>query len=341
MTGTAGIKQIPIDMIDPNPHRDFHLSRIINQRVERLMESYRANEDFGVLPVRSHPDKKGRYQLVGGHHRHQALKRLGIKKADAKVLSYDDNQMLEAMIDENAGQDEKRFSVVVEAVAAVMMREAERLISKTFENKSDKKAQQLLLSGAGLGETLINRHVKGRFSLGEVREAIKYIKESDVYLSLMKRVDQSIKQQFAKASEQRKRSAAAVKAIEELEPTVSSTLLPIILTPSQSKAVRDAAKKTGVDAETIQSAVIKAGQDNGGNFTYPGLLETLRSKAGQDPKAAADADFALARKLLGRAVNLVRKHKPDVVEHSAVIMGELAECLANEAQEPDDQDDAA
>ena len=93
------VKSVSLDKIDPNPYRNFDLSPLDVSRVDRLVESYKTNGDFGVLSVRCHPKKTGCYQLAGGgHHRLAAMKKGGRKTADAKIVKYNNEQMLEACL---------------------------------------------------------------------------------------------------------------------------------------------------------------------------------------------------------------------------------------------------
>ena len=78
MATEPAVQSIPIDLIDPNPHRNFDLAPLDEERVDRLSHSYSTNGDFSVLSVRRHPGSHGRYQLAGGKQWFQIFLGVGI-----------------------------------------------------------------------------------------------------------------------------------------------------------------------------------------------------------------------------------------------------------------------
>ena len=71
------------------------------------------------------------------------MRRLGYETVHVKISEFTDDEMLTALINENAGQGEPWPNTVIEAVAAVMMREID---SVARESKPDKT--HFVLAGA-------------------------------------------------------------------------------------------------------------------------------------------------------------------------------------------------
>ena len=98
------IYEIETSALTSNPHRDFSINPLQNAQVSALKHSFEQNGDIGVIPVRENPDSRGEYQIVAGHHRVEAMRALGFKFVDCKLVDYDEAQMLIGMIAENATQ---------------------------------------------------------------------------------------------------------------------------------------------------------------------------------------------------------------------------------------------
>ena len=94
--------KIKISDIEPNPYRDYDKDPIDPERIKGLVDSYKRGGDWGGIPVRVHPTKKGKYQIGCGHHRLFAMKKIGIEEIEAAVMDYSDIEMLRTMIVENA-----------------------------------------------------------------------------------------------------------------------------------------------------------------------------------------------------------------------------------------------
>jgi hypothetical protein len=97
----AQLTNVPIEKIDPNPHRDLATHPWIERKIERLKLSI---GDVGLwegVIARPHGD---RYQLAFGHHRIEAARRLGLLVATIVVRDLTDEEMLKFMGREN-GED--------------------------------------------------------------------------------------------------------------------------------------------------------------------------------------------------------------------------------------------
>tara|TARA_R110001606_G_scaffold314271_1_gene460931 strand:+ start:363 stop:1268 length:906 start_codon:yes stop_codon:yes gene_type:complete len=92
--------KIKLKNIKKNPHRDFELNPLNEEKTKKLIESIKHTEFWNNLLAR----KKGEtYELAYGHHRLEALKRTYGGDHEIELLTRDlnDETMLKIMLDEN------------------------------------------------------------------------------------------------------------------------------------------------------------------------------------------------------------------------------------------------
>jgi hypothetical protein len=98
----ATLEIVPIDRIDPNPHRDLKTYPWIERKLEHLKHSIK---DVGMWEgIIARPGKRGRFEIAFGHHRLEAAKSLGMKEVPLIVRDLSDADMLRFMGREN-GED--------------------------------------------------------------------------------------------------------------------------------------------------------------------------------------------------------------------------------------------
>ena len=89
-------------MLDPNKISDFpnHPFRIENnEEMEKMIESIR---QIGVkLPVLVRPKKDGNYEMVSGHRRNFAAKKVGLNEIPAIIREMTDEEAIVIMVDSN------------------------------------------------------------------------------------------------------------------------------------------------------------------------------------------------------------------------------------------------
>ncbi len=90
-------REIPIDMIDPNPYQTR--SRIDEGKLEELARSIEANGVVQPIIVRPQPD--GRFQLIAGERRWRASEKAGKVTVPAILRNVSDEQAMEMTIIEN------------------------------------------------------------------------------------------------------------------------------------------------------------------------------------------------------------------------------------------------
>jgi ParB family chromosome partitioning protein len=132
---------ISINSIEPNP---FQSRKAIDRSaVEALAKSIQETGFWDTaLRVRSH---NGNYQLVWGHQRLEALKRLGHKRVDVEVTKLDDTTMAEESLIENIQRTNLPEIDKADAIARVVKMEMANTRSST--NRVDAVERVMTLLG--------------------------------------------------------------------------------------------------------------------------------------------------------------------------------------------------
>jgi ParB family chromosome partitioning protein len=95
----AGIRQIPIDLLDPGP---FQPRGAMDQTaLAELADSIRARGILQPLLVRPHPATPGRFQIIAGERRWRAAGLAGLHEAPALVRTLADSEAMAAALVEN------------------------------------------------------------------------------------------------------------------------------------------------------------------------------------------------------------------------------------------------
>jgi hypothetical protein len=174
---------VPLELIDPNPFRDFDLHPIDQAQVEKLKASIGADGFWASVTARAVGD---RYQLAFGHHRIEAARAAGLTDIPIDVRELTDWQMVRLLASENATQRGTTAAASLDAVAAISRLLANSLVrcdedefSKIFDNLSFPELRGRLLAGSGIGEPCILAITpKGAFTTAQVRLALGILKDS-------------------------------------------------------------------------------------------------------------------------------------------------------------------
>ena len=183
---------IKLEAVEYNPYRDLALDPINKDTVDKMKASITDLGFWGGLAVRKVGTK---YQLAFGHHRLEALRELGWEKADLNVVRYDEDQMVRAMVVENATQRGAEGGATIDSVAGIVRRIGYLLLtqskeelesSKIFEDSRNgaEKARTEFLAGNGVGQPVICKY-EPSLSANSVREALVVLKESNHLHTLM------------------------------------------------------------------------------------------------------------------------------------------------------------
>ena len=95
------LKNLSLDVIDPSPFRDLKRFPLNEENVNDLVAKMTSS---GVLPATggiSVRVKGDRYELAYGHHRTEALRRMGHTKIEVLVADIDDEHMVKYLASEN------------------------------------------------------------------------------------------------------------------------------------------------------------------------------------------------------------------------------------------------
>ncbi|WP_209425179.1 ParB/RepB/Spo0J family partition protein [Pararhodobacter sp. SW119] len=102
--GRKGLREIPIDTIEPNPEqprRDFDAASL-----EELSESIRRKGVLQPLVVRPFGPHPGKFQIVAGERRWRAAQLAGLHAVPALVRTLNDSEVLEIAIIENIQRED-------------------------------------------------------------------------------------------------------------------------------------------------------------------------------------------------------------------------------------------
>ena len=114
----------------PNPFRDLQRFGYQEWRITKLMDRISSN-GFDANVVGRVRD--GKLQLAFGHHRVEALNRLGWTDAEFIVEELTDEQMLSKMVQDNDAEFPHYLEVVFEAVEAAVAAFANKTIKPAIE----------------------------------------------------------------------------------------------------------------------------------------------------------------------------------------------------------------
>ncbi len=101
---TNRVRRIPLDRLVPHPGNPNRMSRA---NFNKLMRHIERTGRYEPLVVRPCPGRRNFFQIINGHHRCEALRRLGRATADAVVWKVDDEQtdLLLATLNRLNGRD--------------------------------------------------------------------------------------------------------------------------------------------------------------------------------------------------------------------------------------------
>lgn len=130
---SSAIKHISLDRLVPHPGNPNRMSRANFEKLVRNMERTGRYEPLVVRPC---PARRGFFQIINGHHRCEALRKLGHKTADALVWKVDDEQadILLATLNRLNGRDtlDKKLALLRRLSRRIPIRKLARLLPQTL-----------------------------------------------------------------------------------------------------------------------------------------------------------------------------------------------------------------
>ena len=130
----------------PNPFRNLKHYKLGEEKIDELINSYKASGYWPIIIVRKNKDEA--YETAYGEHRKEAYRRLYGKTAEIEVigLKLSDETMLKMMANENSDTGAPGFINDVETVQALVKTFAIGQI--TLPDPSSRKERDGLLSCA-------------------------------------------------------------------------------------------------------------------------------------------------------------------------------------------------
>ena len=129
---TMKIRKIELSRLWPHPD---HANRMSRAAFGKLMRHIKRTGYYEPLVVRPHPHKRGGFQILHGHHRCEALRRLGHETAQAVIWNVDDEQadILLATLNRLTGRDclDRKLAILRRLRARRSIRELAQLLPQT------------------------------------------------------------------------------------------------------------------------------------------------------------------------------------------------------------------
>ena len=131
------VRVIPIEYIDEFPNHPFHVND--DEEMEKLMTSIK---EIGLqTPIVARIKEDGRYEIVSGHRRLYAMKKLGMTQISAIVRDMTRDEAIIAMVDSNL---QREHILPSEKAAAYKMKmDAMKRQGKRFDTTSAPLVQKL------------------------------------------------------------------------------------------------------------------------------------------------------------------------------------------------------
>ncbi|MDD5063632.1 MAG: ParB/RepB/Spo0J family partition protein [Phycisphaerae bacterium] len=178
---TNSVQSIAIDKLVAHPDNPNKMSEATFRKLVRNIEK---TGRYEPIVVRPHPLRGKHFQIINGHHRCQALTKLGYKTADCVVWDIDDEQadILLATLNRLCGTDElgRKLELLKRLNKRMESRELARLVPQTakqIERLTDLKMPSRPAEAKGFSNPMIffvndaqQRTIESALSLAERTE---------------------------------------------------------------------------------------------------------------------------------------------------------------------------
>lgn len=168
---STGTEEIEIVMINPFKNHPFHV--VDDDKMDDLVDSI-ANQ--GVLtPVLVRSNKNGTYEMISGHRRLHAAKRVGLKTIPAIVMELTDDEATIIMVDANMQREEilpseRAFSFKMKMDAMRHQGTCRHDVDKL--SRVERKTATIVGEGSGMTGRNVQRYIKLTELLPELLEMV-------------------------------------------------------------------------------------------------------------------------------------------------------------------------
>lgn len=174
------IKNVDIALLTPFENHPFKLRD--GEESEELMASIKKNKIIEPLIVRSF-SSAGKYEVISGHRRLDALKRLGVNEVPVIIKDLTDEEAVMMMVDSNLKREnilpsEKAFAYKMKL--DVLKRQGART-DLTFSQRGERlRNNDYLAKQLGIGKETLHRYIRLTHLIPEL---LKMVDEGDISLT--------------------------------------------------------------------------------------------------------------------------------------------------------------
>lgn len=165
------VRVIPIEYIDEFPNHPFHVND--DEEMEKLMASIK---EIGLqTPIVARIKEDGRYEIVSGHRRLYAMKKLGMTQISAIVRDMTRDEAIIAMVDSNLQREhilpsEKAAAYKMKMDAMKRQGERNDLTSSPLETKL--RTDEKIAEESGDSRAQVQRYIRLNELVPEILEKV-------------------------------------------------------------------------------------------------------------------------------------------------------------------------
>lgn len=163
-----------VNIQDLLPFKDHPFKLRDGEEREELMTSIKANKIIEPLIVRPIL-ADGKYEVISGHRRLDALKRLGINKVPVIIKNLSDEEAIIMMVDSNIKREnilpsEKAYAYKMKL--EVLKRQGDRNDLTSSQNETKFRSDNYLAKQLGIGKETLHRYIRLTYLIPELLKMV-------------------------------------------------------------------------------------------------------------------------------------------------------------------------
>lgn len=171
-----------IDITSLTPFEDHPFKLRDGEELEELMASIKKNKIIESLIVRPF-SSVGNYEVISGHRRLDALKRLGINEVPVIIKDLSNEEAVMMMVDSNLKREnilpsEKAFAYKMKL--DVLKRQGDRSDLTSSQNETKFRSDEYLATKIGIGKETLHRYIRLTYLIPEL---LKMVDEGNISLT--------------------------------------------------------------------------------------------------------------------------------------------------------------